>query len=230
MAEQRLQKIIAAAGICSRRKAEQLILQGRVFVNGKPAKLGQKADPEEDEILVDGKPLKIQKKRYIALYKPRGYLTTLYDPFGRKTIRELIGDIEERVFPVGRLDEDSEGLLLLTNDGEWANRIAHPRYEVEKEYIVILSRPPESEEEKTVLRGIEVDGRRVDVRRFKKIGRKKYLVVIHEGRKRIIRRMFQQLKAEVVRLIRTRIGSIKLKGLRPGQWRELTEPEVNAFR
>ncbi len=225
-----MQKIIAAAGICSRRKAEELILQGRVLVNGKPARLGQKADPERDEILVDGKPLKIQKKRYIALYKPRGYLTTLHDPFGRKTIKELIENIEERVFPVGRLDEDSEGLLLLTNDGEWANRIAHPRYEVEKEYIVILSQPLEPEQERAVLKGVEIDGRKVDVRKFRKIGKKKYLIVIHEGRKRIIRRLFQQLGNEVVRLIRTRIGHIKLKGLRPGQWRELTEPEVDAFR
>lgn len=226
---ERLQKIIAAAGICSRRKAEELILQGRVLVNGRPARLGQKADPEKDEILIDGKPLRLQRKRYIALYKPRGYLTTLKDPFGRKTIIDLLKGIGERVFPVGRLDEDSEGLLLLTNDGEWANRIAHPRYEVEKEYIVFLNNPLSKEEEEKVRRGIDVDGRGVDVRRFRKIGKRKYLIVIHEGRKRIIRRMFQHIGKEVVRLIRIRIGHVRLSGLRPGQWRDLTPEEIKNF-
>ena len=227
--KERLQKILSARGVASRRKAEELIGQGRVAVNGVPASLGDTADPETDEILLDGKPLPSrQASVYILLHKPRGYVTTLSDEKGRKNVTQLV-DCGSRVYPVGRLDMDSEGLLLLTNDGEFANRLMHPKHEVKKCYEVwvkgyhpastaLLSRP-------IALDGVPI--RKPEVKLlWEEAGKAKYLVTIHEGRNRQVRRMCEAAGMTVTRLKRISEGALCLGDLPAGQWRYLTEKEV----
>ena len=227
---ERLQKIIAARGLCSRRQAEQWIEDGRVMLNGAVATLGQTADADTDEILVDGKPLPgAGKKVYLMLNKPRGYVTTLSDEKGRKNAAQLVVGCGQRVYPVGRLDMDSEGLLLFTNDGEFANLLMHPKHEVEKTYRVWVTGYTEEKQE-LLAQPIELDGYRIrppKVRLVYREGNRAVLeVVIHEGRNRQVRRMCQAADMEVARLKRVAEGKLKLGQLKPGAWRPLSPEEI----
>lgn len=227
---EKLQKILSARGIASRRKAEEMILAGDVTVNGVRAGLGDRANPEIDEIRVAGALLPPPEKHvYILLHKPRGYVTTLSDEKGRKNAASLVADCGTRVYPVGRLDMDSEGLLLFTNDGDFANRLMHPKHEVEKTYLVWVRgyRPAATE---LLGRAITLDGyqiRKPEVALLEADGEKaRYSVTIHEGRNRQVRRMCEAAGMEVQRLLRVREGHLELGRLPCGKWRYLTEEEV----
>ena len=235
MAE-RLQKLISMAGLTSRRAAEEWICAGRVKVNGSVAGLGDKADPDRDEILVDGRPLRLKEEHvYLMLNKPRGYVTTLSDEKGRRTVTQLVSGCGVRVWPVGRLDMDSEGLLLLTNDGALTDALTHPRYEIEKEYLVwvkgdaeqgapLLRRPM------VLDRGERVDGARVTLGPSDG-GVTRLSMVIRQGKNRQIRRMCAQAGLEVRRLKRVREGGVLLDWrLAPGKWRPLTEEELKTLK
>jgi 23S rRNA pseudouridine2605 synthase len=233
--EERIQKILARAGFGSRRACEEFISAGRVSVNGKLAILGEKADPQIDRILFDGQPIKTaEEPLYIAIYKPRGVLSTVTAPDPRPTVRELV-DLPGTLFPVGRLDIDSEGLVLLTNDGELANRLTHPRYGHEKEYRVLVASRPDDEQMEAWRHGVVLeDGYRTRpaVVQFEaSAGKGAWLrVVLKEGRKRQIRETGSRLGLPVVKIIRVRIGSLLLGALRPRQWRILTPHEVAELR
>ena len=223
---ERLQKILSARGVASRRAAEAMIESGRVAVNGVTAVLGQSADPDMDQITVDGKPLpSAENNVYILLHKPRGYVTTLSDEKCRKTVVELVADCGIRVYPVGRLDMDSEGLLLLTNDGEFANRLMHPKHEVEKTYLTWVSDCSESSLE-LLKRPIELDGYRIRAPKLRLVKPGLLEITIHEGRNRQVRRMCEAAGMKVTRLKRVREGSLALGDLPLGAWRYLTEEEV----
>ncbi len=228
----RLQKFLSECGVASRRKAEDLIAAGKVKVNGRVATVGDKINPKKDSVTVFGKKVvKIKKNTYIMLHKPRGFITTLNDEMGRKCVAQLIEDVGTRVYPVGRLDRDSEGLLLLTDDGEFANALTHPSKHVPKTYRVTV-RPSITEDQITALTtGIEIDGRMTlpsEVRVIsKQEGRVVLEIIIYEGRNRQIRKMCEALGLEVARLKRTQIGSVKLGMLKQGDWRNLTEEEVH---
>ena len=228
----RLQKYLSECGVVSRRKAEDLIAAGKVKVNGKPATIGDKIDPKNDTVVVAGKKVRKSKKNtYIMLHKPRGFITTLSDEMGRKCVAQLIEDVGTRIYPVGRLDRDSEGLLLLTDDGEFANLLTHPTHHVPKTYRVTI-RPTITDEQITALTtGILIDGRMTmpsEVRVLeKKEGRVVIEIIIYEGRNRQIRKMCDALGLEVARLKRTQIGSVKLGMLKQGDWRNLTDEEVH---
>jgi len=234
MAE-RLQKIIANSGITSRRKAEEMILAGRVTVGGRVALLGESADPDIDMILLDGKPLPSGgENMYIMLHKPRGFVTTLQDEKGRKNVAELVADCGKRVYPVGRLDMDSEGLIIFTNDGEFANRLMHPSHQVNKTYRVQVT--GYSEEALVQLsKSITLDGytiakptvRCIDVDNS---DRATLEIVIHEGRNRQVRRMCAAAGMQVVRLIRIAEGNLQLGDLPLGKWRHLTADEVKKLK
>ena len=232
--EERIQKIMASRGVASRRASEELILHGRVTCNGQVCGLGDRADPEKDTILVDGRPLPSTPDAiYILLHKPRGYVTTLSDEKGRKNVSQLVSDCPQRVYPVGRLDMDSEGLLLLTNDGELANHLMHPSHVVDKVYQVwVQGFSPEGLER--LSQPIELDGYRIrkpNVKCQKRTGDKALLqITIHEGRNRQIRRMCAIAGMEVQRLKRIREGSLSLGQLPLGKWRYLTKEEVQALR
>ncbi len=223
---ERLQKILSARGVASRRTAETMIAEGRVRVNGVTAVLGQSADPEFDEITVDGKLLpSAESYVYILLHKPRGYVTTLSDEKGRKTVAELVADCGVRVYPVGRLDLDSEGLLLLTNDGEFANRLMHPKHEVEKTYLTWVN--DFSEEALVRLKQpIQLDGYRIQPPKVHWIKQGLLEITIHEGRNRQVRRMCEAAGMRVTRLKRIREGNLTLGDLPLGAWRYLTQEEV----
>ncbi|HIQ02015.1 MAG TPA: rRNA pseudouridine synthase [Anaerolineales bacterium] len=229
--EERLQKILARAGFGSRRACEELIRQERVAVNGEIARLGQKADPRRDRITVDGRQIPADRPyTYVALHKPRGVLSDEGDGSGRlQTVRELV-PLPGRLFPVGRLDLRSEGLILLTDDGELAHRLTHPRYEHEKEYHVYVSGHPSDETLKKWRGGVFLDGRRTapaDVSVLRRERDRTWLrVILREGRKRQIRRVAAMLGHPVHRLVRVRIGPVRLGDLRPGQWRRLTRREL----
>lgn len=244
----RLQKVIAAAGIASRRKAEELILAGRVRVNGKVVReLGVKVDPETDVVEVDGQPIRVPRDhRYVLLHKPRGVLSTTSDPYGRPTVVDLVPS-ERRLYPVGRLDADSEGLILLTDDGRLAERLAHPRYGHKKEYVALVIGTPTEKELRALARGIVLEegrtgpaevtvlGRRVPqdvldagvpgLRKESPRGFSWLRVVITEGRKHQVRRMLKAVGHPVIRLIRVGMGPLRLGRLQPGEWRELTPKE-----
>ena len=228
---ERLQKIIAARGLCSRRQAEKWIEEGRVRVNGNTAHLGDTADVTEDVIEVDGKRLpKAGKKVYLMLNKPRGYVTTLSDEKGRKNAAELVAGCGTRVYPVGRLDMDSEGLLLFTNDGEFANLMMHPKHEVDKTYRVwVTNLAPEKLD--ALKEPIELDGyliKRPKVRSVRQEPTRAILdVTIHEGRNRQVRRMCQEVGLEVARLKRISEGRLQLGDLKPGAWRYLEPRELS---
>ena len=228
--KERLQKIISSYGVASRRQAEEMIRQGRVSCNGEVCFLGQTADPQTDKILVDGKPLpKLEERVYILLNKPRGYVTTLSDEKGRRNAAELVRDCGVRVYPVGRLDMDSEGLLLFTNDGDFANRIMHPKHEVEKTYKVNVvgfsMLAVEQLKKPIVLDGYKIAPPKVRVVQDK--GENGVLLVtIHEGRNRQVRRMCAAAGMEVKRLIRIKEGNLKLGDLPVGKWRYLTAVEI----
>ena len=229
---ERLQKIISAAGITSRRASEALIQNGQVSVNGVVVtELGSKADPSKDVITVDGKTLKINAQRlYILLNKPPGYITALKDGQGRPLVTDLLKDVPERVYPVGRLDYNTEGLLLLTNDGEWANRLMHPRNEIEKEYHVRVRGKVIDQQLKRMADGVELeDGKTAPaiVSLVKNGEQNDWIsVAIHEGRNRQVRRMCEAVSLSVVRLKRIRYGTLALGTLRSGHFRYLTETEV----
>ncbi|HNU84431.1 MAG: pseudouridine synthase [Pseudomonadota bacterium] len=230
--EERLQKIIAAAGICSRRAAEDLILAGKVQVNDRVVrKLGTRADPGRDEIRVDGRLITTEvEKVYLMLNKPAGYVTTLKDPEGRPIVTDLLREIGQRVFPAGRLDYDSEGLLILTNDGDFAERIQHPRYEVPRTYLAKIRGRVTRKEIQSLINGIELeDGPfTVDGIQEEKYNEKSQWlrVSISEGRNRIIRRAMEALGHPVARLIRVSVGNLELGDLKPGQYRRLQKREV----
>ena len=229
--KERLQKILSARGICSRRRAEELITAGRVTVNGAVAQLGCTADPEVDEILVDGKMLPKQEEYvYIMLNKPRGFVTTLSDEKGRKNAAQLVADCGTRVYPVGRLDMDSEGLLLFTNDGDFANAMMHPKHEVNKTYHVTVRGYSEEGLEK-LKQPVTLDGytiRKPDVKLLRQgeNGQALIEVTIHEGRNRQVRRMCDLAGMQVNRLQRISEGKLKLGNLPKGKWRYLTSAEV----
>jgi 23S rRNA pseudouridine2605 synthase len=229
--EERLQKLMAQAGLGSRRANEVLISAGRVTVNSRVAGLGDKADPQRDKILVDGKLLKLPEGPvYVALNKPRGVLSAVSSEDPRPTVRDLV-DLPGHLYPVGRLDVDSEGLILLTSDGDLANRLTHPRYGHEKEYRVLVARRPDEEQLATWRRGVVLeDGYRTaptEVRLDGTFGKGAWLrVVMKEGRKRQIRETGSQIGLPVVKIIRVRIGSLRLGNLKPREWRRLTDDEI----
>lgn len=230
----RLQKLLSDSGVASRRKAEELIKDGHVKVNGRVATLGDKADPRRDVILVRGKRLaKRAEPVYIMLHKPRGFVTTLSDENDRKCITDLIKDIKVRVYPVGRLDRNSEGLLLLTNDGKFANAMMHPSKHVPKTYRVTVRQKPTDEQLLKMREGMEIDGRKTlpcEVFIHTSEPERTVLeIVLHEGRNRQIRNMCEQLGLEVARLRRIAIGQVRLGMLQQGKWRNLTEKEVQSL-
>lgn len=233
----RIQKVLSEQGIVSRRKAEEWIEQGKVKVNGRPAVLGQKINPNRDVVMIDGQRVYFQKsnaKYYIMLHKPRGYVTTMNDELGRKCVAELVQDVPERVYPIGRLDKDSEGLLLFTNDGEFANLIMHPSHHVSKTYRVTV-RPDISDSQIVRLStGVVIDDKKTAPATVtvleKAPGRVVLQIVIYEGRNRQVRKMCEAVGLEVARLKRTAVGPLKLGMLAPGKWRELRPGEIGMIR
>ena len=226
----RLQKIISAHGAASRRAAEKMIAEGRIAVNGITASLGDSADPETDEITIDGAPLKKQDEAiYIALNKPKGYITTVKDDRGRPTVMELVSDCGCRVYPIGRLDADSQGLILLTNDGELANKLCHPSGEKEKRYIVTVRGDGERALE-TLNGPMEIDGYTIRPAKVRITGksRKYYTMefILKEGRNRQIRKMCSKCRLHVVSLVRTEYAGISLGDLPEGKWRKLNPEEI----
>jgi 23S rRNA pseudouridine2605 synthase len=242
MASERLQKILAEAGIASRRACERLMLDGRVRVNGRVVtELGSRADPETDSISVDGEPVVVTPRLvYLVLNKPPGYVTTARDEQGRPTVMDLVYKTRERVFPVGRLDMESEGLLLLTNDGELAQRLTHPSHQVEKEYLALVRGTPNAEALRRLRRGVSLEGRRTAPATAELAGKSEGLpappgrawlrLVLREGRKRQARLMCEQVGHPVEQLIRVRIGPLRLRGLVRGRVRELTPAEIERIR
>lgn len=237
MTAERLQKILAQAGYGSRRSCEDFIATGRVRVNGQIASLGQKADPASDKITLDGRPITAAETlTYIALHKPRNVLSTIENERGdnRQNVRNLV-DVPGNLYPVGRLDFESEGLVLMTNDGDLANRLTHPRYGHTKEYKVLLATRPDKEQMDTWQRGVVLeDGYKtapVDVKFEKTQGKGAWVrVVMTEGRKRQIRETCKQLGLPVVRIVRVRIGALRLGTLKPRQWRYLTMTEIDELK
>ena len=238
MALERIQKVMAEQGLCSRRAAEQIILEGRVKLNGHPVRLGDKMDVNRDVLMIDGERIRLVKKQeyhYLMLHKPRGFVTTTSDERGRKTVMDLLADYPVRVFPVGRLDKDSEGLLLLTNDGGFANLMMHPSHGVSKLYRVTVH--PRADESQVVAlsKGVTLDDGTVTQPAVVNVvvdepGRTVLEMTIKEGKNRQIRRMCEAVGLEVVRLRRSAMGAVKLGMLQPGQYRELTKSEVAALR
>ncbi len=230
----RLQKYLSQCAVASRRKAEELILAGKVKVNGKVAGLGDKVSPKKDDVSVSGKKIVMNKKLYyIIIHKPRGFVTTMEDELGRKCVAQLVKDVGARVYPVGRLDRDSEGLLIMTNDGEFANHMTHPSKHIPKTYRVTV-RPNVTEDMLTQFSvGMEIDGRMTAPAEAhileKQENRVVLEVILYEGRNRQIRKMCEAMGLEVARLKRVSIGSVKLGMLPQGKWRELTENEVHGL-
>ncbi len=229
---ERLQKFMAEAGVASRRACEELIRQGRVTVNGETASLGRSVEPKQDRVELDGKPVqKEQRRTVILLYKPRGVVSTSSDPEGRRTVQDYFREIPERLYNVGRLDLNSEGLLLMTNDGALANRLTHPRYGVEKTYYAVCDGRLTASEAAKLTNGIELeDGvtapARVDAVRTTQCGDTSFLITIHEGRNRQIRRMLEAVGHRTLRLKRERFGPLSLGTLAPGEWRKLSDEEI----
>jgi 23S rRNA pseudouridine2605 synthase len=228
MAEMRLNKIIADAGITSRRGADELIADGRVTVDGRPIReLGAKIDPEKHEVAVDGETIKRSlTKSYLVLHKPKGVLSTMYDPEGRPSLADFIDLRKERLFHVGRLDKDSEGLILLTNDGDLTFRATHPSFGLEKTYIIEFEGRLETGVDKVLLKGVELEDGMGRVLSFKQLSANWLEVKIHEGRYHIIRRLMEAVGVEVLRLIRTNFGPISLGDTPEGRWRDLNEQEL----
>ena len=231
--EERLQKILSAAGVSSRRAAENLITEGRVTVNGKTVStLGSKADPAKDRICLDGKLISIpESRKYILLNKPAGYVTTMKDPDNRPIVSNLLKGIPQRLYPVGRLDYNTEGLLLLTNDGEWANRLSHPRNEIEKEYLVKIRSGLSADQISQLENGVQLDDGITAQAKLSVIRVMEkntwFTLTIHEGRYRQVRRMCEALGLPLVKLKRVRYGSVQLGELRVGEYRELTPAEIS---
>ncbi len=228
--KQRLQKIIAQSGRCSRRKAEDWILLGYVTVNGKTAQIGEQADPDVDEIVVRGKKLKAKQEHvYYALNKPIGIISSSDDEMGRDNVLSLVPK-KPRVFSVGRLDKDTEGLLLLTNDGDWANSIMHPKFNITKTYEVTVNKPFLQEDSDRLKQGVAIDGKKITPDSVDILSPKQIKLVIHEGQKRVVRRMMGRIDFDVVNLKRTHIGTFELGSIKIGTWRPLTESEQASFK
>ena len=233
--QQRLQKIIAAAGYCSRRRAEDLIAEGRVRVDGRVAKLGDQADAQKCQVLIDGKPVRAAEElTYLLLHKPLGVVTTLSDPDGRRVVTDLVRDQPVRLFPVGRLDINTSGLLLMTNDGDLANRLAHPSQQVDKRYLVKIRGHLTDEAKNMLAEGVRLDDGMTSPARVEKVrvsgGHTWFELCIHEGRNRQVRRMCEALGYQVNRLIRVGYAFLTLGDLAPGQARELKRSEVNRLQ
>ena len=221
----RLNAYLARAGVASRRKADELIKAGRVTVNGEPGQLKTFVSGR-DRVELDGRPLEKQRLAYLLLHKPAGVVTTASDPQGRPTVVELVADHETRVVPVGRLDADTTGALLLTNDGELAHRLAHPRYEVEKVYEAEVEGDPSDETLHRLERGVELDDGRTAPARVKRLASSRVELALHEGRKHQVKRMLEAVGHPVTRLHRSRYAGLSLEGVEPGEWRELEPGEV----
>jgi 23S rRNA pseudouridine2605 synthase len=235
VAVERLQRLLARAGYGSRRACEELIVEGRVTLNGTVATLGDRADPTEDELRVDGLEVNLDPNvKYYALHKPPGVVTTMRDPQGRPDIRDYLPEDGPRVFPVGRLDRDTEGLLLLTNDGDLANALTHPRFGVEKEYLAEVEGVPTAKHIGQLRRGVELEDGHAHAKSARVAGRSgdrgAVRLVMTEGRKREVRRLLAAVGLPVTRLVRVRVGAVRLGGLPPGERRELGHDEVIALR
>lgn len=233
--EKRLQKILSEMGVASRRKAEELILEGRVTVNGRTATLGMKADPSKNHIKVDGKLLiRPEPKAYIIFNKPKNVVTSLHDPEGRTTVKDFLKGVKFKVFPAGRLDYDSEGLLLLTNDGDFAYALMHPSKQIPKTYLIKVKGIPEEEAIKKLRSGVRLkDGitAPATVKKVTKTANNSWFeITIHEGKKRQIRRMFEKIGHPVLKLKRTRINGIALGNLKSGEYRFLIPEELNKIK
>lgn len=225
----RLQKVLARAGLGSRRVCEALIADGRVTVDGAVARLGARVDPARAEVRVDDVPVGVAEDLvHLLLHKPAGYVTTADDPQGRPTVVELV-PAEPRVFPVGRLDLDTEGLLLLTNDGPLTHRLTHPSFGVDKEYLVAVARRPTPDGLRRLREGVDLEDGRTAPAKVARLDDRTLRIVIHEGRNRQVRRMCEAVGAPVDRLVRTRIGPVRDPSLAPGEWRPLTVDEVRAL-
>ncbi len=225
---ERVQKIISNAGFCSRRRAEVLIQDGRVSVNGKIITIGDKAS-DEDKVTVDGKLIKKEEKVYIVLWKPKKYICTLYDPEGRKTVKDLIKKLGVRVYPIGRLDNMAEGLLLMTNDGDFANKVMHPRYNVRKKYLCKLNRELTNSDLEKLKKGIRVEDKLVIPDRVIDLGDRLYEITLHVGLNRVVKRLFEALGHSLYGLMRIQEGKVKLEGIKRGQYRYLTREEIDSF-
>lgn len=231
----RIQKFLSEAGIASRREAERLISEGRVSVNGKTVtEMGRQIDPERDRVSLDNRPVKKQEKKvYLLLFKPRGYVSTLKDERGRRCILDLLKGVKTRVFPVGRLDFNTEGLILLTNDGEAAQRISHPKYGLPKTYLVKISGILDEKAMNRLRRGVNLDGQKtlpIKIRKIKTLKNSCWVeLTLKEGKRRQIRRMFEVIGHPVRKLRRTRIGPLTLKGLLPGEHRHLFSSEIEGL-
>jgi len=230
---ERLQKVLAQAGVASRRRCEELIRQGAVSVNGQVVReVGTKVDPERDRIEVNGKPVALERHVYLILHKPKGVITSLHDPQGRPVVTDLLKGVKERVYPVGRLDYDTSGLLIMTNDGELAHRLAHPSYEIDKVYRAWVKGVPSPEKLRMLADGVRLEDGMTSPGKAKLLqvsadGRKALIeLIIHEGRNRQVRRMCEAVGHPVLTLERVRIGFLTLKGLASGEFRHLTAEEV----
>lgn len=228
----RIQKVLSEQGIASRRKVEEWITQGKIKVNGRPAVLGQKINPNRDVVAIDGERVYFQKsnqKYYIMLHKPRGYVTTMSDELGRKCVAELVEDVPERVYPIGRLDKDSEGMLLFTNDGDFAHRLLHPSHQVDKVYLVTVRGDIRGAAER-LMAITELDGEPIAPARARELSRREgqalLRVTIHQGKNRQIRRMCAGLGLHVEKLLRVEEDGLRLDDLPIGKWRYLTAQEI----
>ena len=233
----RIQKALSEAGYCSRRKAEELIKQGLIKINGHVAEIGAAVNPKKDHVTVSGEKVNIvppEKYSYLMMYKPRGYITTMSDEFDRKNVTQLLGDFSHRVYPIGRLDKISEGLLLFTNDGDFANMLMHPRYHISKKYRVTIDSIVTEQQLIRLTEGVVIDGRKTLPAVINVVsnesGRSVLEITIKEGRNRQIRKMCEAVGLNVGRLKRTMIGPVKLGMLAPGEVRELTPTELKALR
>ena len=232
---ERLQKVMAHAGVASRRKSEEIIAEGRVKVNGETVtEMGFKVDPEQDEIIVDDELISKEKKRYILLNKPEGYITTVSDPEGRPTVMELIPDLKQRLYPAGRLDSDSSGLLLLTNDGDLTYKLTHPKKEVDKKYRVLARGELTEQDFKKFEKGMVIDGQKTAPAKISNVNYKneqtQFDIVIHEGRNRQVRRMAKIVGFPVISLKRIAFAFLTLEGVKEGDFRYLREKEVNKLK
>ncbi|MFZ3074146.1 MAG: pseudouridine synthase [Minisyncoccales bacterium] len=222
----KISKFLSEAGVASRRKSETLITQGLIFVNGKKmANVARRIDPAKDKIEFNGKPVQIQNLAYYLLNKPVGYTSTTEDAHARKLITELVPGFP-KVWPVGRLDKYTSGLILLTNDGQMTLKLTHPRYRVEKEYEITTGKPLGETEIKFIQRGIKLEDGFIKPDRFEKTGDNSYRIVIHSGKKHVVRRLIEKTGNSVAQLKRTRIGFLTLDGLQTGKWRPLTQREI----
>lgn len=232
---ERLQKVMAHAGVASRRKSEEIIAEGRVKVNGEiVTEMGFKVDPEQDEIIVDGEVISKEKKRYILLNKPEGYITTVSDPEGRPTVMDLIPDLEQRLYPAGRLDYDSSGLLIMTNDGDLTYKLTHPKKEVDKKYRVLAEGELQQEDFDKFEAGMIIDGQKTAPAKVSAVSyhnnKTQFDIVIHEGRNRQVRRMAKIAGFSVISLKRTAFAFLTLKGVREGEFRYLSDQEINKLK